>query len=106
MGGAFVTFWHTSDTDWILVAIASFAYVLLASGLGRSSYAVLAAVGLFLTTTHFVLKWFIAFDISFFEEEPAKDHPWAAALSYAVYGLVLMLLGVWLARRRGMPEPA
>jgi hypothetical protein len=104
-GGALVTFWHTSDTDWILIAIASFAYVLLGSGLGRSSYVVLAAVGLFLTTTHFVFKWFGPGRVRFFSEGE-RGHPWAAALSYVVYGLVLILLGLWLARRRGVPEPA
>jgi hypothetical protein len=107
IGGALLYFWHTSDLDWVLVALASVAYVAVASGLARSSYAVLGAIGLFLVTTHFVLKWFIPFAISFVgQEEPPKDHPWAAALSYAAYGLVLMLLGLWFARRRQPPEPA
>jgi hypothetical protein len=107
IGGALLVVWHTSDTDWILIGFVSLVYILLASGLGRSSYAVLAAIGLFLTTTHFVFKWFLTFSLSFFgEETTTHDHPYAAALSYAVYGLVLMLLGLWLARRRGTPEPA
>jgi hypothetical protein len=84
IGGALLTFWHSSDLDWILIALASCAYVLIASGLGRSSYAVLAAIGLFLTTTHFVLKWFGPKDVGFFSaSEPGR--PWAAALSYSVY---------------------
>ena len=101
IGGALLTFWHSSDFDWIMIAIASVLYVLLGSGIGRSSYAVLGAFGLLLVTTHFVFKWFVSFDISFFSEERESSQPWAAALSYAVYGLVLMLLGVWIARRRG-----
>jgi hypothetical protein len=101
IGGALLTFWHSSDFDWIVIAIASVLYVLLGSGIGRSSYAVLGAFGLFLVTSHFVFKWFLSFDISFFGEESESSQPWAAALSYAVYGLVLMLLGVWIARRRG-----
>jgi hypothetical protein len=100
IGGALLTFWHSSDFDWIVIAIASVLYVLLGSGIGRSSYAVLGAFGLFLVTSHFVFKWFLSFDISFFGEERESSQPWAAALSYAVYGLVLMLLGVWIARRR------
>jgi Flp pilus assembly protein protease CpaA len=104
IGGALLTFWHSSDLDWILVALASCVYVLIASGLGRSSYAVLAAIGLFLTTTHFVLKWFGPKDVGFFSaSEPGR--PWAAALSYSVYGLVLMLIGLWLARRWPPAEP-
>jgi hypothetical protein len=85
----------------------------MASVLERSSYAVLAAVSLLLTTTNFVEKWFdaVPFPLNFlfyvigFDEEPSTRHPWASALLYAAYGLVLMALGLWLARRRGMPEP-
>jgi hypothetical protein len=107
MGEAFLWFWHSSTTDWLLIALASLVYVALASGLGRSSYAVLAAIGLFLSTTHFVFKWFATPFVPFFRsEEPPAGHPWAAALMYAGYGLVLMLLGLWLAHRRGMAEPA
>ena len=105
IGVALLTFWHTSDTDWMLVGLASLAYVALAGGLGRSSYAVFGAFGLFLTTTHFAVKWFVPFTISFLGEEQREDHPYAAILMYAGYGLVLMLLGIWLARRRGAPEP-
>ena len=106
IGGALLEFWHSSDTDWILIALVSVAYILIASGLGRSSYTVLAAVGLFLVTTHFVFKWFLTFTFSFFGDEPVThDRPWAAALSYAVYGLALMLFGLWTAHRRGQAEP-
>ena len=112
VGGALLWFSHSSDTDWILIALASLLYVAIASGLGRSSYAVLAAIGLLLATTHFVDKWFAAvpfplvFLLGFTGGSGGASHPWAAALSYAVYGLVLMLLGLWLARRRGVAQPA
>jgi hypothetical protein len=108
IGGALLWFSHTSDTDWVLIGLAALLYVWIASGLGRSSYAVLGAFGLLLTTTHFVDKWFgpVPFPFRFFFDEPTHDRTWAIALSYAVYGLVLMLLGVWLARRRQPPEPA
>lgn len=107
VGGALLWFWHSTDTDWILIALASLLYVTIASGLGRSSYAVLAAIGLFLSTTHFVDKWFAPLPIPFVSpQESPSEHAWATALSYAVYGVVLILLGLWLARRRGSPEPA
>ena len=107
IGGSLLYFWHSSDLDWVLIALGSVAYVALAGGLARSSYAVLGAFGLWLVTTHFVLKWFVPFTISFVgEESPPKDHAWAAALSYSGYGLVLMLLALWIARRRQPPEPA
>ena len=66
----------------------------------------LAAIGLFLSTTHWVFKWFATPFVPFFYQGPPAAHPWAAALTYAAYGLVLMLLGLWLAHRRGMAEPA
>lgn len=106
IGGAFLTFWHSSTFDWILIAIASVLYVLLGSGIARSSYVVLGAFGLFLVTSHFVFKWFLSFGLYFiFEESGSNNESWAAALSYAVYGLVLMFLGMWLARRRGVAGP-
>jgi hypothetical protein len=111
IGGALLWFSHTSDTDWVLIGLASLLYVWIASGLGRSSYAVLGAFGLLLTTTHFVDKWFDYVPVPFFffffphYDESTNARPWAVALSYAVYGLVLMLLGLWLARRRQPAEP-
>ena len=61
----------------------------------------LGAVGLFLTTTHFVQKWFAQIAPFFYSDEESPSRPWAAGLSYAVYGLVLMALGLWLALRTG-----
>ena len=107
-GGALLWFSHSSDLDWILIGLASLLYVAIAGGLGRSSYAVLAAIGLFLTTTHFVGEWFVTPFIPFISgfDSSGSSRAWAAALTYAVYGLVLVLLGLWLARRRGLAEPA
>jgi hypothetical protein len=111
IGGALLWFSHSSDTDWVLIGLASLLYVWIASGLGRSSYAVLGAFGLLMMTTHFVDKWFgsvpfpFVFFFGFFNDESGNVRPWAQALSYAAYGLVLMLLGLWLARRRQPPEP-
>jgi hypothetical protein len=103
IGGGLLYFWHSTDTDWILIALASVVFVVLAAGLERSSYAVLAAIGLLLTTSHFVEKWWGLVVIPFFGGEGANDNPWARALGYAVYGAVLMLLGALVARRRVAP---
>ena len=106
-GGAPLWFPHSGHAEWLLIALASIVHVAIASATGRSSYAVLAAIGLLLVTTHFVHAWFGAPLIPYlFEfEEASEDQPWAGALLYAGYGLVLMLLGLWLARRRGLAEP-
>ena len=63
IGGALLWFWHSSDLDWILIALASLVYVAdRRRASARSSYAVLGAFGLFLVTTHFVVKWFVPLD--------------------------------------------
>jgi hypothetical protein len=107
IGGAVLYFWHSSDTDWILIALASVVYVVLASSLGRSSYAVLATIGSLLSATHFIDKWTGLTPIPFISlsEGSTADRPWLRALLYAAYGGVLILLGLWVARRRGL-EPA
>jgi hypothetical protein len=105
IGGGLLYFWHSSDTDWILIALASLVYVVLAAALERSSYAVLAAIGLLLTTSHFVEKWWGLVVLPFFSDEDTPNNPWARALAYAVYGALLMVLGTFVARRR-VPPPA
>jgi hypothetical protein len=103
IGGGLLFYWHSNDTDWVLVAIAALVFVVLASRFRRSSYAVLGAIGLFLTTTHFVEKWFGFPLFPFFAG--AGDEAWGQAISYGVLGLALMLLGLWLARDERRPAP-
>ena len=99
MGGAFVYVWHSAWWEWVLIGIVALVFFLFASGLDRSSYAVLGAVGLFLVAQHFIEDWAGSFPIPFFSEgEPG--HPWARALLYAVFGLVLVGIGFWFERRR------
>ena len=102
IGGALLLFWHTSDWDWILVAIAGLVYIWFGGVIERSSWVVLGAVGLFLSTTHWVDKWFG--DVSpvglLFGSPGGSERPWARDLSYVVLGVIFMLLGVVLERRR------
>jgi hypothetical protein len=101
IGGGLLFYWHSSDTDWVLIGLASLVYVVVAARLRRSSYAVLAAIGVFLVTTHFVTKWFGSPFLGVFFGSDPNQQPWAQALSYGVLGLVLMALGLWLTRGRG-----
>lgn len=105
IGGGLLYFWHASDTDLILIALGALVYFALASALDRSSYAVLGAFGLLLSWTHFVEKWFGFNGIVPFFGNGDHDRPWARALAYTVYGAVLMLAGLWVARRREL-QPA
>jgi hypothetical protein len=67
---------------------------------------VLGAVGLFLTTVHFVDKWFGSVTSLFFfffglGEKPRHD--WARPLGFVVLGFVYVALGIVLHRREREP---
>jgi hypothetical protein len=67
---------------------------------------VLGALGLLLSWSHFVEKWFgsanlfFPFTGGFAFEENGSDHPVAAALSYGVLGFLFILLGIVIGARR------
>ena len=121
IGGGLLWFFHEGDFDWIVIAIVALLYVALGDRLMRSSWVVLAAWGLFQVTTHFAEKWvevgfFAFFPLGFvlfpffgygsdgYEEN--QEHMWAGAFSYAVLGLVLIGIGLLIARRRRGVIPA
>lgn len=108
IGGAFVYFWHEAWWEWILIAIVSLVFFLFAAALERSSYAVLGAVGLFLVASHFIEDWVGGVSAPFLFEGEPTDHPWARALLYALFGLILVAFGLWFERRRPTPldEPS
>lgn len=105
IGGGFLWLWHSAGWEWILIAIISLFYFLLAGGLDRSSYAVLGAFGLFLAWSHFVEKWLDSslLDSAFSGE---RTNVWGRALLYSLYGFVLVLIGLWLERRRPAAQSA
>jgi len=119
IGGGLLWFFHDGDFDWVLIAFAALLYVVLGDALVRSSWVVLAAWGLLQVTTHFAEKWadvgvlglfplglslfpFVGYD----ESEAHKEHAWAGAISYAVLGVVLIGIGLLIARRRQSLVPA
>lgn len=85
------------DLGWALVGLISIGYVALAYRLARSSYAVLATIGILATTTYFTfdavsfLGPFLPFDTG--ETEDGLD-PWQVALCFVVAGLFIVLLGL------------
>jgi hypothetical protein len=114
IGGGLLWFFHDGDFDWILIGIAGLLYIALGDRLMRSSWVVLAAWGLLQVTTHFADKWadvafFAFFPLGFFLfpffgysdfEEEQNAHQWAGAFSYAVLGLVLIAIALFIAHRR------
>ena len=105
IGGGFLSLWHEADWEWILIGLIALSYFLLAGSFERSSYAVLGAVGLFAAWSHFVEDW----------TDQAAPNPLfgtgdignsvAQVLLYALYGAALVVIGLWLDRRRPA-EPA
>ena len=85
------------DLGWAFVGLLSLAYVAAAYLLARSSYAVLATVGILATTTYFsldgfsLLGAFLPFGSGVIEE--GLD-PWQVALSFVAAGLVIVVLGL------------
>lgn len=104
VGGAFLYLWHSSWWEWVLITIVALFFLLFAAALDRSSYAVLAALGLFLVATHFINDWAGGFSVPLFSEDGSSvDHPWAWALLYALFGMILVAFGFWFDRRRPVP---
>ena len=102
IGGGFLWLWHSATWEWILIGLIALFYFLLAGGLDRSSYAVLGAIGLFLAWSHFVEKWLDSSLLSSIPvlSEGEQVNVWGRTLLYALYGFVLVAIGLWLERRR------
>lgn len=87
-----------SDLEWALVGVLSLAYVAAAYLLGRSSYAVLGAIGILITTTYFtfdavgLVGAFLPFGAGPVEREASE--PWQVALWFVAVGLGIVGLGL------------
>jgi hypothetical protein len=87
----------SGDAGWLFIGILSLAYVGAAYAFGRSSYAVLGAIGIIATTTYFIqdalsyVGFFVPFDVGV---GSAGHDPWQVALYYVAAGLFIVLLGL------------
>jgi hypothetical protein len=103
VGGALFHWWHTSDTDWALISVAALAYVGLARLTKRSSWAVLAAVGLVAAGTHFAVEWSKTTSSATGIVSPRDWVPYAV---FAFVGFLLLGLGLRAGGRpRGVGPP-
>jgi hypothetical protein len=108
MGGGFIYLWNGSTWEWILIGLIALVFFLLAGGLDRSIYAVLGAIGLFLAWTYFVERWTDAqVEPPLYEgitpgisSDSGEASIWGATMLYALFGLVLVAIGLWLERRK------
>jgi hypothetical protein len=98
IGGALLWFWHGGNVEWTLIELASLGYVLFSLPAGRSSWAVLGALGLLLASSHFALE---ATHVRLVFLSPATDttRPWAVPLVLTGLAFVYVALGLLLARR-------
>ena len=99
IGGSLIFLMHHGTVEWTLIAIASIVYVQLAQLFGRSSWAVLGAVGLLIAAGEFTLEW-THIQVSLFRPHGAGGRGWVPPLVFGFAGALLVLLGLIAARRR------
>jgi hypothetical protein len=95
VGGALLKWWHVSDLDWALIAVAALVFVGIAYGTKRSSWAVLGAVGLLLSGSHYAVEWSKGTTSILGVRNPRDWVPYAV---FAFVGFLLVVLGL---RRHG-----
>ena len=98
IGGSLLWFWHGGSIEWTLIAIASVVYVFFSQAVGRSSWAVLGALGLLLASVHFALDW-THVRVVFFSGGSDSSRPWVAPLVFTCLGFLLVALGLATGRR-------
>jgi hypothetical protein len=99
IGGSLVYFLHHGNFEWALVVVAAVLYVFMAEGLGRSSWAVLGALGILMAAVHYTVELTHIRLSIFGPVVDGSSRGWAPALVFALAGTVLVLLGGLLARR-------
>jgi MFS family permease len=102
ISGSLLYWWHSSDWQWALVAVVALVYARIAALTGRSSWAVLSALGLLAPATHFTIDWVGGPFFSFGDDEDySEPRVWVPLVSYAVTGFLIVVVGLVVARRRG-----
>jgi hypothetical protein len=101
IGGGLLWFWHLSDWNYILIGLTGLVYIWFGGAKRRSTWTVLGAFGLLLTTAHFVDKWFGDLNPFFliFGSGGEVKHDWARPLGFVMLGFAYVALGIMLRRR-------
>ncbi|HXR12866.1 MAG TPA: hypothetical protein VN770_11260 [Gaiellaceae bacterium] len=98
IGGVFLDWWHSSDTDWALISAASLIYVGLAYSTKRSTWAVLGSVGFLGATFHYLFG--SATTTAGLPIGTPSISGWAPSVAFACLGFWYVLLGLATRRRR------
>jgi hypothetical protein len=104
IGGSLLYWWHSSDWQWALISVAGLAYVAIAERTRRSSWAVLAALGLLAAATHFAVEWTRTSLPLVGGGSSAAPRLWVPSLVFAGAGFLLVVLGLRAARHGGEPR--
>jgi hypothetical protein len=112
IGGSLLYWWHTSNWQWVLIAVVALVYVGIARATERSSWAVLGALGLTFAATHFSVVWSKPSTPPILSLTPATTQPrplvgpglqylgvtgfrvWVPIVVFAVLGFGLVALGL------------
>ncbi len=100
IGGAIVYWWHTSDAEWAGVSIVALVYVAIAYATRRSTWAVLASVGFFAATVHYLVGSPTGIARGLVGGQAPSVSSWSPALAFGLLGFWLVLLGLLGHRRR------
>jgi hypothetical protein len=94
IGGSLLRWWHQGDWRWALLCVASLVYVAIARRTGRSSWAVLGAIGLLAASTHFASEWTGSGFSLVGEGASASGNLWVPSCVFAFTGFLLVALGL------------
>lgn len=110
LGGALVYWWHSGDWRWAFVFVGGLVFVRVASATGRSSWAVLGAVGLTAAASHFANDWshsgvsassglVLPGGTPTYGSSLVTSRDWVPPLVFAALGFLLVALGAAVSRR-------
>jgi hypothetical protein len=104
IGGSFLYWLHSGDTDWSLISVASLVYVLIGDRMHRASWAVFGTFGFFAAATHFSAEWAHG-TLSLSPNIVSTFRGWVPSLVFAFVGFLLVALGLHSRRRHPADEP-
>jgi hypothetical protein len=95
IGTSLVYWWHESDTDWALLAVAGLVYLGVGARTRRSTWTVLGIGGFAASAAHWSDEWS---SNGFSVFSPGQG--WVPSLVFAVVGFLFVAIGLKSARRR------
>lgn len=96
IGGVLLDWWHSTDTDWALIAAVSLVYVSIAYMTKRSSWAVYATIGFLGATIHYLISTAGSTSVGGLglQVSVPSISGWSPSVAFACLGFWLVLLGV------------